>query len=85
MGHALRTTLGLALMLAAGATAGWAIYELVQTGSCSTDPADGLPPCPPGAALKIVGLFPAVVVFLIGGWLFATRGRRATAPGLPPA
>jgi hypothetical protein len=33
-----------------------------------------------------IGIFAAVWAFLLGGWIFSTRGRmRGVKPGLPPA
>jgi hypothetical protein len=80
-----RGALGLVLML--GAVAGLAItlYELVKTGTCASGgPYVSARPCPSSTPYYIGGLIVSVFVFLAGGALFATRGRPATDPGLPP-
>ena len=41
-------------------------------------------PCPSGTGLHVGALIAGIFVFLAGGAVFATRGRPATDPGLPP-
>jgi hypothetical protein len=57
----------------------------VKTGSCGSDGSfQSLRPCPSGTGAWIGALIGGVFVFLVGGAVFATRGRYATEPGLPP-
>lgn len=80
-----RGALGLGLMLAGVAAFGLGLYHLVKTGSCGTsDSFQTVRPCPSGTGAWIGALIGGVFVFLAGGAVFATRGRRATDPGLPP-
>ena len=78
--------IGLALMVAGLAGFAFCLYQLVKTGTCGS----GGPyvyaarPCPSGTGAYIGGVIGGVFVFLIGGAIFATRGRHATEPGLPP-
>ena len=80
-----RGALGLGLMLGSLAAFGFSLYHLVKTGSCGTsDSFETVRPCPAGTGAYIGVLIGSVFVFLLGGAVFATRGRRATDPGLPP-
>jgi hypothetical protein len=39
-----------------------------------------------GTELSGIAIFVAIYAFLLGGWVFTTRGRlRGVKPGLPPA
>jgi hypothetical protein len=82
-----RTLAGAALMLAGFAVTAFAIYKLTQTGTCASGgPYVSARECPKDTALYGISIFPAVIAFLVGGWLFGTRGRlRGIEPGLPPA
>jgi len=62
-----RGVLGWALMVAAVAGFAWCTIDLISTGT----------------PWLIAGDIASVFAFLLGGWLFATRGREATQPGLP--
>lgn len=87
MSYWTRTLVGAGLMLAGFAVIAFAIWKLTQTGTC----ASGGPyvvgrECPKDTALYAISIFPAVIAFLVGGWLFGTRGRlRGIEPGLPSA
>jgi hypothetical protein len=80
-----RGAVGLALMALGVAALAFGIYELVKTGTCASGgPYVSARPCPPGTGLDVAAVVGGVFAFLAGGALFATRGRRATDPGLPP-
>lgn len=69
-------------------------HGLLQIGSCSTPPSDGLPPCPPGSEqhffMLFGGMVAAIVSVIAGGGallffgLFATMGGTALYTGLQP-
>jgi hypothetical protein len=62
------------------------LYELVQTGTCASGgPYVSARPCPSDTGLHVAALTGGIVLFLAGAAVFATRGRRATEPGLPPS
>jgi hypothetical protein len=76
---------GMALMVAGVAVFLLALYELAKTGTCASGgPYVSARECPSDTPYWIGGLFAGIVAFLAGGALFASRGRPATAPGLPP-
>ena len=76
---------GLALMVAGVAGFAFCLYQLVKTGTCASGgPYVSARPCPAGTGAYIVGVIGGVFAFLLGGAIFATRGRHATDPGLPP-
>jgi hypothetical protein len=85
-GYATRAIVGAGLMLVSVAVIGFSIYKLVKTGTCASGGRYvSARPCPEGTALYILSIFPAVIGFLVGGWIFSTRGRaRGVAPALPP-
>jgi hypothetical protein len=81
-----RFVLGLLLMAVGVAAVGWSIYELTQIGTCASGgPYVSRRECPSDTPYYVAGIFAGVVVWLIGAWAFATRGRHATEPGLPPS
>ncbi len=84
MGWLGRTTLGLLLMVVGVAAFLLALWELAKTGSCGGGTYGSTRACPSSTPLYIGGVFAGVIAFLAGGGLFATRGRPATDPGLPP-
>jgi len=76
---------GLGLMVAGVAAFGFGLYHLVKTGTCASGgPYETVRPCPSGTGSYVAALVGGIFVFLAGGAVFATRGRRATEPGLPP-
>jgi hypothetical protein len=80
-----RSALGLLLMAAGLAGFLFALYELVKTGTCASGgPYVSARPCPSSTPYYIGALIAGIFAFLAGGALFATRGRPATDPGLPP-
>ena len=83
MGWLGKGALGLILMVAGLAGFLLSLYELAKT-CASGGPYVSARECPSDTPYWIGGLTVGIVVFLIGGALFATRGRRATDPGLPP-
>jgi hypothetical protein len=86
MGYGTRTALGLALMVGGVAGLVYCIVELASIGTCASGgPYVSARECPAGTEWYIIGMFPAIIGFLVGATVFATRGGRRTAPGLPPA
>jgi hypothetical protein len=80
--------LGFVLMVAGVAAFGFGLYNLVKTGSCGSSSGGAYEgtfrPCPSNTGWYVGALVAGIFVSLAGGATFATRGRRATAPGLPP-
>jgi hypothetical protein len=80
-----RGAVGLALMVAGAAAFAFGLWQLTKTGTCASGgPYVSARPCPAGTAIHVGALIAGVFVFLGGGAVFATRGRRAPDPGLPP-
>jgi hypothetical protein len=76
---------GIALMLLGVAAFSFGLYHLMKTGTCASGgPYVSARACPSGTGGWIASLIGGIFVFLIGGAVFAARGRRATDPGLPP-
>jgi hypothetical protein len=72
----LLTVSGLALAGASIVGIDWAIYHIVRTGSCASGgPYVSARPCPPGTGLQIAVLTGGIFGALIGGALYAARGR----------
>lgn len=85
MGFWTRTGLGVALMVGGVAGLAYCVVELASIGTCASGgPYVSVRECPAGTGWYIVGIFPSVIGFLAGAGVFATRGGRKTAPGLPP-
>jgi hypothetical protein len=86
MGYWGRAFTGLGLMLGAVAATAFAIWKLTRIGSCASGgPYEVARECPAGTELYGIGISVAVWAFLLGGWIFTTRGRlRGVKPGLPP-
>jgi hypothetical protein len=86
MGYLARTLTGLALMLGGVAVMAFSIWKLTRIGTCASGgPYEIARECPQGTEFYGIAIFPAVIAFLAGGWIFATRGRlRGIEPGLPP-
>jgi hypothetical protein len=79
-----KVALGLGLMLAGIGVAGYCVYELASFGTCSSGgPYVSARQCPSGTAALSWAIAPAVLVAIAGGAVLGTRGRTATAPGLP--
>ncbi len=58
---------------------GYAIYQMLQVGTCASGgPYVSARPCPGGTAAMGLTLFAAIIVLLIGAGIWATRGK---APG----
>lgn len=73
MSKQIRAVLGLAMVGAGLLFAFWALYDLVQFGSCASGgPYLSARPCPPGTGEKIVGLIGAVFAVIIGAGLAAS-------------
>jgi hypothetical protein len=84
MSYATRTFSGLALMVAGVGGLAYGIYKVASIGTCASGgPYVSARPCPSNTGLFIAMIVGGVFVFLIGGVVFAGRGRTATAPGLP--
>lgn len=79
MRYLLRTVIGLGLMVAAITAISYAVFQLLQIGTCASG---GLyvsaRQCPPGIERIMLAIFPAVLLMLLGGFLYGTRG---PAPG----
>jgi hypothetical protein len=85
MGYWVRVVLGVALIVGGVAVFGYSTYQLVDIGTCASGgPYVSARECPEGTGTLIVSMFPATLLTLVGVGLFASRGGRATAPGLPP-
>jgi hypothetical protein len=85
VGYWVRVVLGVALILGGVAVIGYSTYGLVDIGTCASGgPYQSARECPEGTSTLIISMFPSTLVLLIGVGLFASRGGRATAPGLPP-
>jgi hypothetical protein len=81
-----RGAVGIVLMLVGIGGFVFGLYHLVKTGTCASGgPYVSARPCPAGTGAWIASLIGGLFVFLAGGAVFATRGRRATDPGLPPS
>jgi hypothetical protein len=75
VGYLAKLTVGLALFAAAVTAADYAIFHLIQTGTCASGgPYVSARPCPKGTGTLIVSLTVAVFAGLAGLGLFAARG-----------
>jgi hypothetical protein len=84
MSYGTRTLAGLALMLAGVGALAFGLYKVIDIGTCASGgPYVSARACPSNTGLYITMISASVFVFLIGGWIFAGRGRPATDPGLP--
>ena len=79
--------IGFTLMIVGVAAFGFGLYQLVKTGTCGSGGpyVYAVKACPSSTGAYVGSLIGGVFVFLIGGAIFASRGRTATDPGLPPA
>lgn len=85
MGYWVRVALGVALIVGGVAVIGYSTYALVDIGTCASGgPYQSARECPEGTGTLIVSMSPATLATLVGVGVFASRGGRATAPGLPP-
>jgi len=72
--------LGMAICLASLLFMTWALYHLVRTGTCASGgPYVSARPCPAGTGAKIFGLILSIFALLIGGAVYAARGRGGAA------
>ena len=79
MGYFLKTTIGLGLLIAAIVAISYAVYQLLQVGTCATGgPYVSARLCPPGTERLGLAIPVAVFVMLGGAGLYAARG---AAPG----
>lgn len=78
--------IGLGLMVAGIAGFAFCLYQLVKTGTCGSGGpyVYAVKACPSSTGGYVGGVIGGIFAFLIGGAVFATRGRNATEPGLPP-
>lgn len=80
-----RGALGLLLMAVGLGGFLFGLYEVMKTGTCASGgPYVSARECPSSTPYYIGAVIAGIFVFLAGGALFATRGRPATDPGLPP-
>ena len=81
-----RSAVGIGLMVIGMVGFAFCLYELIKTGTCGSGGpyVYAVKPCPSSTGAYIGGVLGGIFVFLIGGAIFATRGRTATDPGLPP-
>jgi hypothetical protein len=84
MGTTRKGALGLLLMVVGVALFLFGMWELAKTGSCGGGTYGGTRPCPSSTPLYVGGILTGALASVVGGCLFATRGRNATDPGLPP-
>jgi hypothetical protein len=83
LGYWGRTLTGVALMLAAVAAIAFSIWKLTRIGTCvSGGPYVSARECPSGSPLYGIGIAPCLYAFLLGAWLFATRGRTRAVPSV---
>ena len=62
-----RTVIGMAMIAAGVLLAAWALYELLRIGTCASGgPYVSARECPPGTGTKILSIFAAVFLMLIG-------------------
>jgi hypothetical protein len=79
MRYLLRTIVGLGLIVAGFTAVSYAVFELLQIGTCASGgPYVSARQCPPGTERIMLAIFPAVLLMLLGVWLYNGRGR---APG----
>lgn len=79
MRYLLRTIAGLGLIVAGFTAVSYAVFELLQIGTCASGgPYVSARQCPPGTERIMLAIFPAVLLMLLGVWLYNGRGR---APG----
>lgn len=79
MRYLLCTLIGLALMVAAFVATGYAVYQLLQIGTCASGgPYVSARQCPPGTERIGLAIPVAIIAVLIGAAIYAARG---TAPG----
>ena len=85
MGFFTRGAIGLAVMVAGIAGFAFGLYHLTRIGTCASGgPFVSARQCPSSTGWYVGALIAGVFGFIVGGALFASRGRRATKPGLPP-
>jgi hypothetical protein len=79
MRYVIRTLLGFGLLAFSWVVLGYAIYQLLQIGTCASGgPYEVARECPDGTA-RVGLMIPAgIIVLLVGAWIYSGRG---TAPG----
>jgi hypothetical protein len=79
MRYVLRTPIGFGLIACGWIVLGYAIYQLLQIGTCASGgPYEVARECPDGTA-RVGLMIPAgIVALLVGAWIYAGRG---SAPG----
>ena len=79
MRYALRTFFGFTLIVTAWVVLGYAIYQLLQVGTCASGgPYEIARQCPGGVERLILAIFGGIIAILVGAGIYATRGK---APG----
>ena len=75
MKYFLRTVIGLGLMILCATLMAYALYQLLQVGTCASGgPYVSARECPTGTERLIIAFFPAVIGLMIGAGVYALRG-----------
>jgi hypothetical protein len=73
--YVLRTVIGLALMLLCATLMAYALYQLLQVGTCASGgPYVSARECPAGTERLIIAFFPAVLGLIAGAVVYGGRG-----------
>lgn len=84
MRYAIRTLLGMGLFAFCWVAIAYGIFQMLQIGTCASGgPYVSARQCPPGVERIMLAIFPAVLLMLVGGFLYGTRGP-APGSGRPP-
>jgi len=71
----LRTVLGLGLMVLCATLMAYALYQLLQVGTCASGgPYVSARQCPTGIERLIIAFFPAVIGLMVGAGVYGARG-----------
>jgi hypothetical protein len=77
--YLVRTFLGIALIVFGATACAYAVAELLQIGTCASGgPYEVARECPSGIERLALAFFPAVLLMLVGAWVYSGRGK---APG----
>jgi hypothetical protein len=77
--YAVRTFLGIGLIVLCATACSYAVAELLQIGTCASGgPYVSARQCPSGTERLVIVFFPAILMMLGGAWIYSGRGK---APG----